>query len=494
MAHSSLWDSLLTTADPFHTKAMPAALQSTIDFLEIELARARAALYEFQSHPIASPAFELADVSASGELLAYGGVQPFGAITNAGGGNGMLRPLQLTAAPNTRYMAKPELKANALLRLLSNSLVLDHLAPYLPVSALFALASTSTAFLSLVMDTPYVFRHLDLRRCRGAQIHSVAPIDSGGQVWRNERMDESLTEDDFYSGPLRGIFSDLERKSVLQDVRTLILDGLTVPTDLVTEILTSDRFNVSILSIRECRHMNERKLVQSLQYAVRPTRPKGMPRVKGIYFFGAKDSTKSTCQSQSWGGHAAHGGAIQDVTECGQDSAKCYPESFPGRRWYEPSGRVLQGPYMNGWAETLQLCQGIIAFDAILCRSPRHNPDLYSPNNPVNPADPFLFPAIATFAVGPAGCASCGTTPEGPAAWNRSPDGYFPLLSPPPIHSSRISVAKYPGLDPDEQATVNARCDQCIVNRRCHRCRRWWCSTCSPQTATAPKVCRNLLY
>lgn len=480
MAQSSLWSSLLTATDPFHAKAVPAALQSTIDFLETELAKARAALDELQSQPASPPDLALLDVTASRAFVAYE-IQSSGHIPRADvNHNKILRPLQLTPAPNTRYMERPKRNANALLRLLSNTVVLDHMTPYVPVPALLSLASTSSEFRSLVMNTPYVFRYLDLRRCRGAHIDPAAPIDSGGQVWRNERMDESLTEDDFYSGPLRGIFSDLERKSVLQDVRTLVLDGLTVPTDLITEVLMSDRFKVSILSIRGCRQLNERKLMQSLQYVVRPTRPKGMPRVRGIYFFGDKDSTKSTCPSRSPVGRAGYGDAIDHT----QDVTTFCSESFPGRRWYEPSGRVLRGPYTRGWAETLQVCEGVIAFDAVLCRSPRHNPDLYAQNNSSTPVDPFMLPAIATIAVGPRGCANCGTSPEGPAVWNRSPDECFPLLAPPPIHSSQIKVAKCPNLYPDERPALIARCDQCVINRRCYRCRRWWCSSCAPQTAT----------
>ena len=493
MAQSSLWSSLLTAADPFYAKAMPAALQSTIDFLETELAKARAALDELQSQPTASPAFALVDVTASGTFAAYE-IQASCHIPNGDiNHNKVLRPLQLTPAPNTRYMARPKRNANALLRLLSNTVVLDHITPYVPVPALLALASTSSEFRSLIMDTPYVFRHLDLRRCRGAHIDSAAPIDSGGQVWRNERMDESLTEDDFYSGPLRGIFSDLERRSVLQDVRTLVLDGLTVPTDLITEILMSDRFKISILSIRGCRQLNERKLMQSLQYAVRSTRPKGMPRVRGIYFFGDKDSTKPPSPGRGSAARAGHSDTIENmVVKHDRNSATFSSDSFPGRRWYEPSGRVLKGPYTRGWAETLQVCEGIIAFDAILCKSPRHNPDLYAQDNHNPPIDPFLLPAIATVAVGPAGCANCGTSPEGPAVWNESPDECFPLLAPPPVHSSRINVAKCPSLYPNERPALIARCDQCAVNRRCYRCRRWWCSSCAPQTATTQSINVNI--
>ena len=79
-----------------------------------------------------------------------------------------------------------------LLEILSNTLILHQTCPYLPVSALLALAATSTSFRHLIFKTPHVFRYLDLSTVK-ADV-SFAPIDAGGEVWRNERMDESVTE------------------------------------------------------------------------------------------------------------------------------------------------------------------------------------------------------------------------------------------------------------------------------------------------------------
>jgi hypothetical protein len=476
MDQAELWTSLLSAIDPLNVKAMPVALQSTIELLESELAKARAALVDFHGQTSASLGVKTAaeeeeeeEAKAASQLQLVTRVpEPRASISH------IHRPLQLTAPPSPKYVPleadwrkmMPVRKPSPLLRVLSNSLVLDHLAPYLPVSGLLSLASTSKHFRSLITETSFVFRHVDLRTCRGAQIASDDPIDSGGQVWRNERMDESLTEDEFYCGPLRGIFANLERRSILQDVRTLVLDGLTVPADLVAEILTASQFNISILSIRECRHLNERKLMQAIQYAVRPSRPKGMPRVKGIYYFSPKDPSPSAPVETS-------------------SSSSCGSRIFRGRRWYEPTGRVLTGSVTAGWASTLQLCQGIISFDVVLCRSPRHDPDLYRPGIPNTPADPFLLPAVATIAVGPDGCANCGSAPEGPAVWDKSPEEYFPLLSPTPLHSSRITAAKCPRLYPGESPILLLRCEECIVNRRCSRCKRWWCSTCVPRSSSA---------
>jgi hypothetical protein len=57
---------------------------------------------------------------------------------------------------------------------------------------------------------------------------------------------------------------------------------------------------------------------------------------------------------------------------------------------------------------------------------------------------------------------------------------HFPLLSPPPIHSSRVTVAKCPVVYPDEQPTLIVQCQECLIDRWCHRCNKWWCSACLP--------------
>lgn len=88
-----------------------------------------------------------------------------------------------------------ELQHSALLQLLSNTLILYHTTPYLPVTDLLALAATCRAFRYLVLETPQVFRYLDLRPVRSARF-DFAGIDRGGETWRNVQLDENLTEDE----------------------------------------------------------------------------------------------------------------------------------------------------------------------------------------------------------------------------------------------------------------------------------------------------------
>ncbi|PKX99909.1 hypothetical protein P168DRAFT_293794 [Aspergillus campestris IBT 28561] len=475
---------------------MPIVLQSTIHLLESELAKARAALQEIQPN--------IVPVCMSGDELAVGAVAAYrqnliGRAPDFFYGSRRLSPKEVGLVPVVREVSADESesegvqtppqcsvitsppKPTSLLDVLGNSLVLDHMAPYLSTPALFALASTCRFLHTAVTETPYVFRHLDLTRCRGTVLSEA-----------EEPMDEDISEDDFYSAPLRSIFSKLERRSILQDVRTLVLDGLSVPADLVLDILLKDQFNVNILSIRDCQHLNERKLMQSLQYAVRPSRPQGTPRVKGIYLFTPAQNAQTVARAKYrdwWGSRCSvqPTGNISTTArgphEGDTPSMDCSMDGAPSQHaWYSPSGKLLQQTIDEGWAETLQKCQGIIAFDAVLCRGPRHNVDLYSSadSSDAQPEGRMFGPAIATVALGPIGCENCHASPEGPAVWGESPQEHFPMLTPLSFHSSSVEVAKRPGLFPDANPGLIARCGECLTDRRCNRCNAWFCDSCLP--------------
>ncbi|KAK7548263.1 hypothetical protein IWX49DRAFT_207321 [Phyllosticta citricarpa] len=379
-----------------------------------------------------------------------------------------------------------------LFNLLNNSLLLRNIAPHLPAASLFALARTSKSFFELVTSSPDAFRYLDLSVVSSAAAPSHEPLDSGAITWRAERMDEALTEDEFYSGPLRGIFSKLQRRHLLKNVYTLVLDGLSVPADLVREIIAEDRFNVRILSIRECTHLNERKLTQVLKYAVRPTRPAGTPRLKGLYVFGPKDPSpfvdavpkpqRSPPRTpENIGGVMASQGA-QIGAEWNQKSSEALNTALARseHKWYQPAGRVLhiKRPSTE-WAETLKACEGIIFFDAALCRGPRHDIETAFTQGSTPHPKSFLGPAVANVALGPTGCQSCHNCPEGPAVFGKSPAAHLPLLSPPPLCSSTVQAAQRPSSVPGSPPPILiARCEECLRGRWCERCNKWWDEDC----------------
>ena len=254
--------------------------------------------------------------------------------------------------------------AVSLLDLICNSIVLRHLSPYLPVASRLALATASTTFKDVLQNSSELYRYTDLSRCKGSQVSSML-VDRGGVNWRCQRMDESLTEDDIYCGPLRGIFAHLRRLDALQNIHTLVLDGLAVPADLVQEIMSDT--NVRILSIREAQHLNHRKLMAVLRYATRPTRAQGTPRLRGLYVFGPKASPdprptpKPSSHTASWIAPASVGVTTADGAQIGANWNHKSHESLHAYqdRWYQPAGRLVKRTQeLAEWAETVRACAG----------------------------------------------------------------------------------------------------------------------------------------
>jgi hypothetical protein len=99
---------------------------------------------------------------------------------------------QLSACRNT---LPEEIQHNALLHLLTNSLILCHTTPYLSCYEILNLAATSRAFRHVIYHTPQVFRRLELGQVKTAQF-DIDGIDHGGEIWRNNQVDENVTEDE----------------------------------------------------------------------------------------------------------------------------------------------------------------------------------------------------------------------------------------------------------------------------------------------------------
>lgn len=364
-----------------------------------------------------------------------------------------------------------------LLDLLSNSLILRQTIPYVPIRELRRLTLTSRSLRELIYNSPDAWRHLNLTTVRRAIIDS-SPIDVGGVSWRAERMDESLTEDDFYAGPLRGILGSLHSKQVLKHVSTLVLDGLSVPADLVREIISEDRYRVRILSVRDCKNLNMSKLQQVLRYVVRPTREEGTPFLKALYVFGPKDNISPKTitlpsPSPSLGVMGSQGAQIG--AEWNQRSSDLLLSNLSDdqTKWYSKTGRALKRP-LSDWAETLTVCKNIVTFDAVLCRGPRHDITKVS-------SEDFLQPSLATVALGPGGCEMCHSCPEIPAVFGISPESHLPLLGPIPTHSSTLRSALRPERGTDGCfPKLILRCEDCLRGRWCEQCNRWWCETCYP--------------
>ena len=374
----------------------------------------------------------------------------------------------------------------SLLDLLSNILILYHTVPYLPISTLLSLATASKSFHHLIYNTPHVFRYLDLSTVKGASVE-FAPIDAGAQSWRSQRMDEYLTEEDIYSGPLRGIFSSLKRNNVLQDVQILILDGLSVTAEMIREIVCDDSFNVRILSIRGVKNLNDRKLKQVLKYVCRPGRASGTPKLKGLYYFnprpaGAQQSSKLVSPVPTVQGVTTSLGA-QLGSEWNQRSQQALSSTLSPTTdpWYHSTGHLQKyGDHVAGWADILKACNGIICFDAVLCRGPRHDEHQLIAAIDDNDRRHFLGPMSATVVIGPRGCQVCHSAPEGPAIAGVSPPEQLPLLDPPPRHTSSASAAQRLPSDSSGCSSLPlfVRCMPCLSDRWCAGCNKFWCESC----------------
>ncbi|KAH6617694.1 hypothetical protein B0J18DRAFT_258578 [Chaetomium sp. MPI-SDFR-AT-0129] len=409
----------------------------------------------------------------------------------------------------------------ALLQLLANSLVLSQTAPYLSCYDVLNLAATARAFRFLVYHTPNVFRRLVLSNVKTAKFE-IDAIDRGGETWRNVQLDENLTEEDFYSGPLRGIFSTLRRADILRDVQVLSLDGLSVTAELVHDILVDPSFSVRILSIRGVRNMNEKTLRGALQYACRDSRPEGMPRLKALYVFGPVDKAAPARAppQESRSPSPTSPGAVNAAWNSQIPKAlPASPIERPAEEpepWYVRRGEQFAGRISPEWASTLVACAGIISFDSVLCTGPRHfNSSAWGTVN-IEALDAAsssaVSPSAANFSVAThslGGCASCGAAPEGWTVWGeevyaskRDADGRrtsescmadlarFPLLAPPPMHSASLRVAMCPAgqtvrsrlpfvqVGKQKVARFIPRCFDCIRDRYCVGCHKWWCESC----------------
>lgn len=293
---------------------------------------------------------------------------------------------------------------------------------------------------------------------------------------------------------MRGIFHNLLKRDILQDVQSLILDGLAVPVDLVTEIITQESFNVRILSIRDVQHLNERKLQQALLYAIRPSRPANTPKLQGLYLFGPKDASiiSGTYQQRKTRTESLHDTAMpsQGAQIGAQWNAKSEGAlaeiTRSGDKWFERNGKLFLRQVSPEWAEVMQACHRIISFDAVLCSGPRHSVQKEVTN--LERSLPYTPPRVATHALD--GCSGCGGAPEGLSRLGHSNLDRFPLLAPPALHSSTPKAAKTPSGGRSYEKSLLVRCSDCLRTRYCERCHKWWCERCYDATddSTSNKI------
>ena len=348
----------------------------------------------------------------------------------------------------------------SLLDLMSNALILTHTSPYIGIGSLVSLAATSKIFKSLIYDTLQVFQHVDLSRT-GILMRTTSDSASAN----DQKIDE------LYAQRFSTIFSILENRNVLQDVRTLVLDGLYVPNTVIEDVLCDERYKIRLLSIRGVSKLRPLDMLRILQKSLEL---RGTLRIKAIYLFGQPSRAQEVLKFEdamtrpesitaSMGAQLGAGNYVADGLDNFrklrvQDPYSDSPYGAPGMSC------IVEGRCATpGWSDILKVCAGFIAFDAVLCRH-----DQEDSNDP--------SPSLATVRL--TGCKSCGTCPEGPAYPGVSPTHHLPLLSPPPLHSSKVEVAQRIDTQGQPYPPLILRCRACLKDRWCETCNAWWCESC----------------
>ena len=358
-----------------------------------------------------------------------------------------------------------------LLELLGNALILNHVSPYLDMVDRISLAATSRNFQSLMYNTPGVFRYLDLTRC-----HSCLPFNRKLRSIKR-KSDDFMCTDEYFAKPLQRILRGLRSRNILQDVRTLVLDGLVVPANVLREILCDEGYNIRILSLRDVRELGDEKLIQILRYIIRPSRPEGTPKLKGLYYFtpgtasadfSAADLLPRVPQTGITNAPGAQLGSGTSTSSGALHRQLVESSWHRTNPWYSATGVVLtpDTAVTEAWARLIEASEGIIAYDVVLCRHRSVQTPSYSDPNPT----------LATISLG--GCQSCGSCPEGPANPRESAENKVPLLAPPPMHQSSVRIAQRLDTRNFPHPSFIARCTTCLKDRWCQRCNIWWCESC----------------
>ena len=361
-----------------------------------------------------------------------------------------------------------QIPPKSLLELLSNDLILHHTSPYIGIS-LVSLAATSKAFKSLVYDTPHVFQHVDLNSTKFF-------------IWNtDESLMENQEKDGLYLQRYNTLLSTLEDRHVIQDIRTLILDDLYVPTAIVEDILFNERYQIRLLSLRgDFPYYRQRmhNLLQKLFLSdrLKISYSKGTLRLRGLYLFGQpsriQESSNFRCtmnRPEATGVTASMGAQLGAGVHMANELVDGRELLREGPYSDSPFGALGMTTVLRSirntseWADILEAYAGVIAFDAVLCR---HNRKNFSYSGPV----------IATVRL--AGCQTCGSCPEGPAYPGVSPADHLPLLSPPPLHSSKVEVAQRIDTNVQPYPPLIVRCHACLQGRWCENCNVWWCESC----------------
>ena len=324
----------------------------------------------------------------------------------------------------------------------------------------------------------------------------------------------------------------IDHSQLLQFVRVLVLDDIWIPVEQVVcdvlQLVSQTKSRLSLLSVRNSHsgsglyRLGSFDEIIDLSRGTLQSSESSQPPL-GIYFWGASETTGPSIRKRALRVNeedegikeASIDGRIANSTE-GDDLE--YGCSSTIDKWYKSYGnmtRIMNSNIDGRWTKNIyQLCNhntlGLrLAFDAVLCRGPRHDKTWAETaarghSSTIERSLCFLSPKIAVIALGPDGCVSCGTSPEGPASYQSSPVAHLPLLAPiPRVHGTSVRDAQRPPPAAYEESNTGeiqrdakliVRCYDCLEGRWCERCNRWWCENCFPGRPVECDQPNHLLY
>lgn len=154
------------------------------------------------------------------------------------------------------------------------------------------------------------------------------------------------------------------------------------------------------------------------------------------------------------------------------------------------------GGVTGGWVTTMKALQGKVTFDSNVCRGKNH----YFYNEITGEYEERNSTVATTRLLD--GCAGCGAWPESELHLSQERgsgygDGDSEVVFPPaPVHSSSLAAAKSDRHLRIGQGRVATLCTECIKERQCRACAKWWCQTCvhmtKPKDTGKPSSARAL--
>lgn len=357
--------------------------------------------------------------------------------------------------------------------ILSNSLILLEISPLLPLTSILALTCSSKSLYNLFSATPQVYRRVDLSLIRYKK--GKPPHEAEVRMMYKSMLFSDLREDEDRQTSL--CLAQLSIQNKLQYIWTLILDGLPDLGPLLNEVICQEHYHVRILSLRGVPNHAHHGIRMYISRIIQRSGPRELSKLKGLYIFGP---TQKWCNDYARSNihHTAHRSTgILSSPGAQLGSADPNPTYYSDNNstnihWYDGNG-LMELPGLHGlsdlhidlWQKLLHACGDTIAFDIVTCRHCQ-----------VRVGDEAAIPRLATVSL--KGCNTCGSCPEGPAVFGTSPTSHLPLVAPVPLHSSSIRAAQLPPSAGSHRPQLIARCMECLKDRWCRNCNKWWCESC----------------